>query len=81
MTPQQALDILKNIFKNTPDFSCKKNPENISTEDTLRKDLGLDSISHTSLFYELQDMYPDLHEEEGAQWKKVSDILESLCKQ
>lgn len=81
MTEQQALEVLKDIFIKTPDISCKKNPKEISLTDTLRKDLGLDSISHTSLFYELQDIYPDLQEDEGAQWKNVADIIASLCKQ
>ncbi len=81
MTEQQALEVLINIFKKTPDISCKKKTTDILLSDTLRKDLGLDSISHTSLFYELQDIYPDLQEDEGAQWKNVSDIIKSLCKQ
>lgn len=81
MTEQQALKILQDIFIKTPDISCKKKPADILLTDTLRKDLGIDSISHTSLFYELQDLYPNLEENEGAQWKNISDIIMSLCKQ
>lgn len=76
--PSEALTQIKTVLANISDLKPKIPVGKISEETRFREDLGFDSLAMASLFYELQDMYPDLDEAQVNQWKKVSDCMKSI---
>lgn len=66
------------ILHEIPDLKPKIPLEKIAVTTRFREDLGFDSLAMASLFYTLQDLYPELTEEQVTLWKTVQNCLESI---
>jgi acyl carrier protein len=80
MTQDEAFQLLRQIFKSTPDLRLRQPIDSLQTTHRFKQDLGFDSLAVISLLIELQDRFPHLTEADAAKWKTLGDCLESLVK-
>ncbi len=80
MTKSIALATLKSLLLEKKDLKSKINPSDLVESHIFVRDLGFDSIAVVSLFYELQDRWPELSEAEALKWVSVEDCVNALVK-
>lgn len=78
MTQDQALQIILDTLKRTPDLKTKIPIEKLTAQTLIRKEMGFDSIALASFFYELQENYPKLTEQSAAKWLTLGDCAKTL---
>tara|TARA_Y100000590_G_scaffold470454_1_gene665196 strand:- start:63488 stop:63676 length:189 start_codon:yes stop_codon:yes gene_type:complete len=50
--------------------------DNIQSQNSIYDDLGIDSLTRVTIFYEIQDHFNiDKDESDAAQWRTIQDIL------
>jgi acyl carrier protein len=74
-----AIEKLRQIITETEDVFVRIPVENISGEEKIKEDLGIDSLGRVNLFYEISDdLGTDDDEEVCANWNTVADIVKYI---
>ena len=69
---------LKEIIKTIDDLYLNKDILDVA-EDTLLKELGIDSLGRINLFYGIIDHFEiEVEEKVASEWKTLGDVLEFI---
>lgn len=73
------LEKLKNILEEMDDLFLRVEIQQIKSEHKIIEDIGIDSLTRVSLFYEITDAFNvDKDEMDAASWITISDIVEYM---
>ncbi len=74
-----SLERLKEILKNTDDLYLRSPIEEIQPSMNLITDLGIDSLTRITIFYEITDHFEvEVDEEIAASWNTISDVTKFI---
>ena len=74
-----SLEKLKEILKNTDDLYLRSPIEEIQPSMNLITDLGIDSLTRITIFYEITDHFEvEVNEEIAASWNTISDVTKFI---
>lgn len=74
-----SLEKLKEILKNTDDLYLRSPIEEIQPSMNLITDLGIDSLTRITIFYEITDHFEvEVDEEIAASWNTISDVTKFI---
>lgn len=74
-----SLEKLKEILKNTDDLYLRSPIEGIQPSMNLITDLGIDSLTRITIFYEITDHFEvEVDEEMAASWNTISDVTKFI---
>ncbi len=74
-----SLEKLKEILKNTDDLYLRSPIEDIQPSMNLITDLGIDSLTRITIFYEITDHFEvEVDEEMAASWNTISDVTKFI---
>lgn len=74
-----SLEKLKEILKDTDDLYLRSPIDDIQPDMNLITDLGIDSLTRITIFYEITDRFEvEVDEEVAATWNKISDVTEFI---
>lgn len=71
-----TIEVFKNILNDIDDLFLRVEVNEIKPEHTIINDLGIDSLTRVTIFYEIQDHYETERDEmDAAKWNTIQDIL------
>jgi acyl carrier protein len=71
---------IQDLLSMVLDLKPKLSIESLTAKTRFQQDMGFDSLAMASLFYELEEKYPDLNEVDVKNWKTIEDCLNSINK-